>query len=351
MRTVRGLLLSLVAATCCATAVPCSAIEAVRGKNYALTKQHGPWMIMVASFRNVPKDRREEGLSAEEAAAELVFELRERGIPAYVYGQKAVVEKIGTHDRQGRDDERIYAAQRDMVCVLAGNYPAIEDGTAQKTLNYVKKFRPKFMQDEKSGAIFRETPGQKGPLGGAFLTINPMLSPDEIISQKIDPDVVRMNHGSRFPLLSVKKKYTVQVATFTGKQTTRLGVSRDNAKEAAFDRNLRNPDSYGLSRAGEEAEQLVSRLREQGTEAYVHHDRYQSIVTVGAFNSPDDPLIAQIRKQFSPKLKPDPNDPKGKQESLQPETLIIPGEKVTDLPKAVWVFDLQPHVIQIPKAK
>lgn len=57
-------------------------------------------MIMVASFRNVPEDRREKGLSAEEAAAELVFELREKGIPAYTYSQGAVIEHISTVDRQ-----------------------------------------------------------------------------------------------------------------------------------------------------------------------------------------------------------------------------------------------------------
>ena len=66
-------------------------IEAVRGKNYTLTKAHGPWMVMVNSLRNRPKDQRSEGMSAEEAALELVYELRQRGIPAYTHAQGAKV--------------------------------------------------------------------------------------------------------------------------------------------------------------------------------------------------------------------------------------------------------------------
>ena len=38
-------------------------IEAVRGKQYGLTKRHGPWMIMVASFNNPPEYERTEGMS------------------------------------------------------------------------------------------------------------------------------------------------------------------------------------------------------------------------------------------------------------------------------------------------
>jgi hypothetical protein len=68
-------------------------VEAVRGKKYPLTKKHGPWMIMVASIRDVEEDRRvKDGLSAEEAADELVYQLRQLGIPAYTY---QLEEKLG----------------------------------------------------------------------------------------------------------------------------------------------------------------------------------------------------------------------------------------------------------------
>jgi hypothetical protein len=321
---------------------PGQAIEAVRGKNYTLTKEHGPWMVMAASFHNVPKDRRGEGLSAEAAALELVYELRERGIPAYSYSQNAIVQKIDTVDRLGREDERIYAAQRDMVCVLAGNWNSISDKEAQKALASIKKYYPKFMKDKKSGAIFRETPGQKGPLGGAFMTINPLLSAEDVARRKPDPEILRLNAGSSYPLINCKKNYTVQVATFTGKTAMQVSTTE-------FDRRLLDKSSYGLNRAGEDAEHLAAALRSRKVEAYVHHDRYESIVTVGSFDTPDDPLVTQIRREYWPQQQPDPANER--EEMLQPKTLMIAtGDKRNSMP-LVWVFDWEPKVIPVPKRR
>ncbi|HTN03782.1 MAG TPA: hypothetical protein VL132_17965, partial [Planctomycetaceae bacterium] len=199
MRTLSPLVRCLAICLAVAAASPASAIEAVRGKEYKLTPKHGPWMIMVTSFRDVKdEDRKEKGLSAAEAAAELVFELRSNGIPAYTFAQDGKVEKIDTIDRLNRPDQRIYASQRDMICVLAGNYDLSatesfadsgrqsaslknkkDDKIADDTLRYVKAYFPKFLKEEKSGGIFRLTPGRKGPLSGAFLTINPLLKPSD----------------------------------------------------------------------------------------------------------------------------------------------------------------------------
>jgi hypothetical protein len=330
------------------------AIEAVRGKNYTLTRQHGPWMIMVASFRDVPKDRREEGLSAEEAALELVYELREKGIPAYTYGQDAKVAKIDTVDRLGRDDERVYAAQRDMICVLAGNYKAIDDqdsnpllkGEASKataTLAWVKKFQPKFMQGEKSGAILRQTPGRKGPLSGAFLTINPMLNPEEVASRKADTLILALNEHSNYPLSKCPGKYTVQVATFTGKKATPIGTSIYKNNEAKFDQSLKDKASYSLNRAGEDAEQLAATLRQKGYEAFVYHDHFQSIVTVGAYSAPNDPRAATIIQNFGAKVQ---FDSTAGREVLTAEVVRLPNPGSEDF---AWILDPQPKVVAVPR--
>ena len=66
-----------------------------------------------------------------------------------------------------------------MICVLAGNYGSIDDAIAQDTLNKVKKFHPKFLRNTKNGAVTRNS-GPKGPLAGAFMTINPLRKPEEI---------------------------------------------------------------------------------------------------------------------------------------------------------------------------
>lgn len=319
---------------------PLWGIEAVRGKNYVLTREHGPWMIMVTSFRNVPKDRRTEGLTAEAAALELVYELRKMGIPAYTHAQDAVVQKIETIDRLGREDERIYAAQRDMICVLAGNWKSIDDKEAQKALAAIKKYHPKFLRDEKSGAIYRITPGRKGPLAGAFMTLNPLLKPEEVVKHKPDPEILRFNADAIYPLISCRKNYTVQVATFAG--TTAMSTAA-----ADFDRHLRDPNAYTLNRAGEDASQLVKALREAGVEAYVHHDRYQSIVTIGSFDKPDDPQAEQIMRRYGPAYREDPQNP-GQVRLLPYTHMVKTGDKPSDIP-LVWVFDLQPKVIEVPR--
>ncbi|MDP1799171.1 MAG: hypothetical protein Q8K78_16880 [Planctomycetaceae bacterium] len=329
-----------------------SAIEAVRGKTYTLSKQHGPWMIMVASFRNVPEDRREKGLSAEEAAGELVFELREKGIPAYVYAQGAVIEHISTLDRQERHDDRIYAAQRDMISVIAGNYPSVDDGTAQKTLKYLKAYHPKFMKDEKSGAIYRQKPGGKGPLSGAFMTVNPLIKSEELAMS--DPIIRNMNLSSN-SLLTNKRKFTLVVATFVGKQAMPIGPSKYAGDENKFIREIesstKDKSAYNLNRAGEDAEQLTKALREKGYEAYVYHDRYQSLVTVGGFDTETDPKARALVPHFCAKQK---EDPVTKQNVVVGESLvhtIPPNRNNPNGSTQTWVFDPQPQLMPVPRLK
>ena len=122
------------------------AIDAVRGRQYQITKRHGPWMILVCTFHAPPKDRRSEGMTPSEAADELVFELRKHGIPAYAFQQKDSFDAVDTRDRVGRM-KRSFTAFHGGIAVLAGNYPSASDSLAQATLKYVKKFQPKFLGD------------------------------------------------------------------------------------------------------------------------------------------------------------------------------------------------------------
>lgn len=366
-------------------AAPATAIENVKGKHYQLTTKHGPWMVMVTSFRNVhDRDQKIDGLTAEQAAAELVYELREQGIPAYTYSQNAVVGEIDTKNRLGRDDHRIYAAQRDMICVLAGNYDSIEDKEGQKTLKRIKKFHPQFLKNTRSGAILRLDAAQRGPLAGAFMTINPLLKPEDVVQHSVDKETKYLNTGIQYPLVKTQGKYTVRVATFEGKSATPLGSSAFRDRESQFDENLRKNSGFNIIRAGEDAEQLAAYLRNKGRnmvgltgtdpgvfEAYVYHDKFQSIVTIGGFDSPDDPRIRLIGQYYSPKLQPDLRLLAARQRQMAPGQRITQDE-VDKLPKIltthteqmlppnapndapplqVWTFDTEPKVIPIPRIK
>ena len=129
-----------------------SSIEAVKGKEYQLTKRHGPWMIMVASFKTPPPERRTEGMTPEQAADQLVYELRKAGIPAYTYSQDEVRGEVETVDRLGgRLRTRDYKAQQQNYCVLAGNYESNDESTksgklAKDTLAWIEdRFEPEFL--------------------------------------------------------------------------------------------------------------------------------------------------------------------------------------------------------------
>ncbi len=334
----------------------------VRGKKYKLTKQHGPWMIMVASFSEPPPERRAEGMTPAEAAAELVFELRQNGVPAYAFSQQDIVEHVATTDRLGRERMRQYVAQQGSVCVLAGNYGSASERKAQGTLAWIKQFHPKFLQDVKAdngfvkklqnGGLYRLTPGRPGPMSGALLTINPLLSPEEVQRRERDPLLVKLNSGGQYSLAQNPHKYTVVVASFYGKSLTQVDDGNFDTKASQF------AVSGSLDQAAENARMVAGLLRNgnfnitnpqaQGKtfEAFVYHDRFRSIVTIGGFDSPQDPRIPQIMTLFGAKVKQ--NKSTG-QNVMTAEMLALPGNKPGTLPTQRWLFDPRPRVMEVPQ--
>jgi hypothetical protein len=353
-------------AVACATSRAASTIEAVKGKRYKLTKRHGPWMIMVASFLTPPDDRRGEGLSPEEAAQELVYELRLHHIPAYTFRQEEVDEEVKVIGR--RTSSALKAKVRNWtggICVLAGNYPVSNDKVAQETLHYIKEFEPQFLNDveaakpatlggaikrSKSGGIFRTTKDRPKPLSGAFMTTNPLLSEEDLALRRRDPFIVKINSGSEYSLLSNPGRYSIVVATFQGRSYPQLG--RD-AEEHKF-----SLDNSPLSDAAERAWELCSALRhakslgyDREFDAYVYHDRYSSIVTVGSFDSKDDPRIADLQNFFGAKVSQVQQDGTP---TFGVEAFTVPhpprDKRVkSSEPVKTWIFDPYPELIDVPR--
>lgn len=350
-----------------ATVAACSpssagSIEAVRGKHYKLTKRHGPWMIMVASFNKPPEDQRTEGLTPQQAADELVYELRRRGIPAYTFEQEEIDATITTVNRRTQEERagkiRNWAGG---ICVLAGNYPSSKDPVAQKTLKYIKdakKFQPEFLREvaaegeagpgevirrSQSGGVYRTSRGRPGPFSGAFMTTNPALSDDDLALRRRDPLILRLNTGNDNSLLLNKGKYTVVVATFQG---------RSEIANEANEKRMQHISS-ALGDAAERAWELCTALRraksygyDREFEAWVFHDRYSSIVTVGSFQSKDDPRIIELQNTFGAKvtdIKPDGSP------SLGAEVFAIPKKAVGHELVKTWIFDPFPQVIDVPR--
>ena len=315
-------------------------IEAVKGKEYTLTKRHGPWMIMVASLAEPPPERRVEGISPDEAAAALVYELRRKGIPAYTYSQNEIINQLRTVDRLGRPRQSEYTAQQDRIVVLAGNYGNPDSWIAQKTLEYVKKLHPRSWEEH---GIYRQTRGRPGPLSGSFLTINPRLSAEEVAQKKRDPLLLKLNSGREYSILENKGRFTIQVASFHGKSLTGVTTSKFEATVE----DLKVGDS--LDEAALSAWHVAKILREQhNQEAYVFHDRHRSVVTVGSFESEDDPQIARVINQFRAKMVRHRDTG---QEHLKAEMVAIPGKRAKDPPLKRFLFDPKPQLVHVPKLR
>jgi hypothetical protein len=291
-------------------------VEADPQKVYELTPQNGPWMIMACSF---------SGPHAMEEAQALVLELRSRyKLPAYLYRKRFDLEEeeLPTRvDRYGRPVKLRYqrGEEIDEVAVLVGDFPSIDSPEALATLQKIKYCRPKCLEISEGKSTSRNLAAwrlfssfadperqKKGPMRNAFLTVNPLLPREMFTPPGLDDLLVKANEGVEYSLLNCPGKYTVQVATFTGKIAIKP-EEIERLKRERFD-----PSKSELVVAAQMAHKLAEALRLKGYEAYVFHDRYASVVTVGSFDwitrqLPDgtvefNPQVRAIMEQFRGEL-------------------------------------------------
>jgi hypothetical protein len=234
----------------------------------------------------------------------------------------------------------------DAYAVLVGDYASIDDPQAQKALEKIRFADPDCLDPERGSTQrfaglrhwqrrLNPEKRQRGPMGNAFVTRNPLLGDDALSSKALDPVVADMNREAEFSLLRCKGRYTVRVATFRGEDTMKIAEI-----SSIMDRRV----SGQLEDAAIKAHRLAKALREQGVEAYEFHDRYESVVTVGSFDSmgtplPDgqveiNPLIYEVMKNYSPQKQALPG---------MPEVGLAP-KRLAGVP-----FDVQPMPIEVPR--
>lgn len=340
-----GLAILLVAVAVPPRFVSAAGIEAVRGKRYQITPRHGPWMIFVASL---------QGDTAQQAADTLVYELRRLGIPAYTFSQDEQAGRLNTSNRVGRSTRRELTARQSAISVIAGNSPAVTDWRAQKTLKYIKRFQPKTI----TGGTYMKTPGRPSPFSGAFLVRNPLIPPGK---KPISNLVRQLNRGEPHTLLGNRGQYTLIVATMMGrsqtvqetgllqaKQTFRIGDSLDQAADKARRLVKILNDKRYLAKLSRSNPQLTEILARDQFKAFVLHERYRSIVTVGEFTSKDDPGIRPLLELFRAKQKP---DPRTGEPTLAPEYILVPGASRSNPLDQVLPFDPNPRMMPVPRLK
>jgi hypothetical protein len=303
-----------------ATLVPFKKIDADPKKNYDLEESSGPWMILAASFA---------GPSAEQQSHDLVLELRQRfKLEAYTfrrtYDFSKPTEGLG-YSRYGGPRRMRYLTNNkfDEIAVLVGNFSAFEDPQMDKALQIVKYARPETLDPNKRPDSSQRLLGlrtiyhlmskgpegrEKGPMGSAFVTRNPLLPEEMFVAKGLDPFVVEMNKDLPHSLLKCPGRYTVRIASFRGVDTMKIA---EFERLTTQQRKLAKIDEAALK-----ASRLCASLREQSIEAYEFHDRTESIVTVGSFNEvgqprPDgkieiNPAVHRVMEQFGPVEEPKP---------------------------------------------
>lgn len=286
-----------------------------------LKAEHGPWMVLAASF---------EGEGAKKKAVQLAAELREEyRLKAYClpkmfdYTQSVAgvgFTPSGEQKKMKYQDDRVIES----CAVLVGDFDSIEGEDIERTLNHVRTIKPKFyaQEGEASSAgdsskvaagdyrkwleklvVRKEDPKVKdpGPMSKAFLVRNPLLPADYFKSPTVDKFVKDLNQQPLLKennLLNCKSNFTVRILTLKGK-TAYVSWGRSSELDEA---------KSDLEAAAEQAYLVTKVLRDAGYEAYQFHDRQESIVTIGGFDNLGkeladksfqyDPAIQQVVDRF-----------------------------------------------------
>ncbi|MDR1140298.1 MAG: hypothetical protein LBL62_01305, partial [Planctomycetaceae bacterium] len=319
-------------------------VEADPSKEYSLSELNGPSMILVTTFA---------GTNGRREANTLVYELRKNyKYKAYVYEQTFVhdlkKEEKQAQNPYARPSRYQKTGSQPAYAVLVGDFQSFDDLDFQKTLKEIKQSYPECMkvsqptsQSYKNWRNSAAAASGKGPLYMAFGVVNPMLPPENQRGS-VDKLVETLNSASPYSLLKCPRRYTVRIATFTGK----IIIRQDEIKEIE---SGRKPFSVGktseLEIAGKAAAKLCKVLREQGLEAYEFHDHFASFVTIGSFDSygqelPNgmielQPEIVQIMERFQGKPA---------KQGVQLGTIAHEPVRIAGIE-----CDIQPMIIEVPR--
>lgn len=291
--------------------IPFKKVEADPDKSYAIAEENGPWTILAASFA---------GEDAELQASELVLELRrDFNLPAYLHRQtfdftEPVVGKGFDPQLRPLKMRHHQNYRFDEFAVLVGDFESVEDPRIERVLAKVRHANPACLDFTAGKGTNRRFAGlreimrisstdserrRRGPMGNSFVTRNPLLPDEFFVSKGLDPLVLDMNKGVKHSLLDNPGRYTVKVATFRGKATMKLDEIERLKRGGKMESKLEE--------AAIQAHDLTVILRRRGIEAYEYHDRFESIVTVGSFESPGhelpdriviSPEVHEVMKQF-----------------------------------------------------
>lgn len=320
LRTIVGTLLAA-AVVAVATGPGYGKVECDPNNEYTITKEAGPWMIIVQSY---------SGEIARDNAHKLVMELRTKfDLPAYTFNRgKEERAKQDEEMKRRREQQEEFLKQRGLVAdmpfrmkhvriedqyaVLVGGYKDMD--AARRALDHIKKLPPpsKELMDYACLGIPNKDKQGDGRIEGAYLNPflrafvvpNPMVHVEKPKDQP-DPMLKEMNSDETYSLYKCPKPWTLAVKEFYG-QTT---VVQKSVPTQMLEKLLGKGGPDGLNAGAMQAHEIAKVLRSHmNMDAYVLHTRHGSIVTVGAYDSKDDPRLLQNQRllanlQMGPVIK------------------------------------------------
>ncbi len=259
---------------------------------YLLTKENGPFMVLAHTFR---------GPNADKYAQALAMELRrDYGLKAYVCRIRDIpmhsnVFGIPPTAPSGVSQPNVQFPEKvrttDEAGVFVGDCKTIDE--SGKLWHQVKKIKPVSVDGVPTMFGWRKGQG----LSRALKTTNPFVPAQVLFPKKADPMIKQINGGPH-SIFGCTGNYTLQVADFSGR------VRMDDGSVRAQSFMTANLKESPLASAAADAEKLAEGLardkdvQQTGYKPYVYHDRFSSKVTMGSFNSPDDPNIPKLKQRL-----------------------------------------------------
>jgi hypothetical protein len=277
-------------------------------REYMVTSAQGPWMVCVAYY---------SGEEAPMDAVRLVQELwTSYQMRAFIFNYGAEERRKELEHRKEVIRERLEYLRKmnvepdphmkirvphmhieEQCAVLVGSFKDME--SARRNLDAIKKLKAPdpqrvriqhemFIYDAKTGS------GKKVPVNPftqAFVVRNPSL-PSERPANQGEMDLAllqKLNAGEPYSLLKCPKRFTLAITQLQMPTVVQSKETSSSFLESLGfgSRAVTHQDSAALS-----AHNLAEVLRNvHHREAYVLHTRFSSIVTVGSYDSAEDPRI------------------------------------------------------------
>jgi len=270
--------------------------------SYQLNPQSGAWLIFCASY---------SGPDSMAMAQQVVATLRTRDrMPAYIlHHSSGGAGKTGKNESAkvpAVEGRRRKTKQPPEECaVMIGGFQTIDQ--ARAALDKVKALKPPEIKLEEGKAtadiisIYEPVPGKGveirremvNPFTRSFVTRNTTIPSNVPPPPKYDPMLRQLNANEPNSLLKSRKNWTLLVKEYRG-ATMVQPVAGAQTSGTFLEKIGLGKGNDTLNACGMQAQETARVLKKLEFDPYILHTRTSSMVTIGSFESENDPRMQQV---------------------------------------------------------